>query len=56
MIRSLGMLLLVGFPVMLAARPSGNSDIFPYPINQVTLDNGLKVVSIPFDSPGIVAY
>jgi len=56
MIRSLGMLLLVIFPVMLAARPSGNSDIFPYPINQVTLDNGLKIVSIPFDSPGIVAY
>jgi zinc protease len=32
------------------------SKIFPYPINQVTLDNGLKIVSIPFDSPGIIAY
>lgn len=30
--------------------------VFPYPINQVTLDNGLKIVSIPFDSPGIIAY
>ncbi len=30
--------------------------IFPYPINIVTLDNGLKIVSIPFDSPGIIAY
>ncbi len=28
----------------------------PYKITQVTLDNGLKIVSIPFDSPGIVAY
>ncbi len=32
------------------------SKVFPYPINQVTLDNGLKIVSIPFDSPGIVAF
>src|SRR5260370_41892083 len=38
-----------------AARPD-QSKIFPYQINQVTLDNGLKIVSIPFDSPGIVAY
>ncbi len=30
--------------------------VFPYTINQVTLDNGLKIVSIPFDSPGIIAY
>jgi zinc protease len=30
--------------------------IFPYPIYQTKLDNGLNVVTIPFDSPGIVAY
>jgi zinc protease len=30
--------------------------IFPYPIHQTVLDNGLKVISIPFDSPGIVSY
>ena len=30
--------------------------VFPYTINNVTLDNGLKIVSIPFDSPGIVAF
>jgi zinc protease len=30
--------------------------VFPFPINQVTLDNGLKIVSVPFESPGIVAY
>lgn len=39
-----------------AARGAKESKIFPYTINQVTLDNGLKIVSIPFDSPGIVAY
>lgn len=30
--------------------------IFLFTIHEVTLDNGLKVVSIPYDSPGIVAY
>ncbi len=30
--------------------------VFPYPIHQTMLENGLKIVSIPFDSPGIVAY
>ena len=32
------------------------SKIFPYRINQVILDNGLKIVSVPFPSPGIIAY
>lgn len=32
------------------------SNIFPYQINQATLDNGLKIVSIPFPSPRIIAY
>ena len=27
-----------------------------YPIRQTTLDNGLTVLSVPFDSPGIIAY
>ncbi|MEK6571480.1 MAG: insulinase family protein, partial [Bacteroidota bacterium] len=35
---------------------AGGSKVFSYPINQVTLDNGLKIVSIPFDSPGIISY
>jgi zinc protease len=29
---------------------------FPFPVHQRTLANGLKVVVIPFDSPGIVAF
>ena len=35
---------------------AGAKDLFPFPIHQTTLDNGLKVVVIPYDSPGIVAY
>ncbi len=31
-------------------------DVFPYQAVTRTLDNGLKVVLVPFDSPGIVAY
>ena len=30
--------------------------IFPFPIQQTTLGNGLGVISVPFDSPGIIAY
>ena len=39
-----------------AAQGTNESNIFPYKINQFTLDNGLKIASIPFDSPGIIAY
>src|SRR5206468_3077993 len=30
--------------------------VFPFPIRQSTLENGLAVISVPFDSPGIIAY
>ncbi|WP_406700273.1 pitrilysin family protein [Singulisphaera sp. Ch08] len=30
--------------------------IFPYPTQRTDLDNGLSVLSVPFDSPGIIAY
>jgi zinc protease len=30
--------------------------IFPFKINKVVLENGLTVLSVPFDSPGIIAY
>ncbi len=29
---------------------------FPYPIHQAKLANGLRIVVVPFDSPGIVGY
>ena len=60
MIRFMGILLFVTLPVAYVAAQGkmavNESKIFPFPINQVTLDNGLKIVSIPFDSPGIIAY
>ena len=33
-----------------------NGKILPYPIYQHKLANGLNVVSVPFDSPGLVAF
>jgi zinc protease len=36
--------------------PKGGSKIFPYPTQVTVLDNGLKVVAVPFDSPGLIAY
>jgi zinc protease len=38
-----------------AAPPDPNA-VFPYPIETTVLDNGLTVVSVAFDSPGIIAY
>ncbi len=31
-------------------------DVFPFPMTVFELDNGLKVVGVDYDSPGIVAY
>ncbi len=58
MVRCLGILLfaLISVTISAAQNKSEQGKIFPYPINVVTLDNGLKIVSIPFDSPGIIAY
>ena len=60
MIRSLGILLFFMLPIAMIvakdAKSSGGSKVFPYPIYQDQLDNGLKIVTIPFDSPGILAY
>jgi zinc protease len=30
--------------------------VFPFPIRESKLDNGLTVLSVPFESPGILAY
>jgi zinc protease len=35
---------------------SSSGKILPYPIFQHKLDNGLNVVTVPFDSPGIAAF
>ncbi|HTY37530.1 MAG TPA: pitrilysin family protein [Bacteroidota bacterium] len=60
MVRFSGILLLLclAAATVLAHAPKKpkESKIFPYQIHQVILENGLKVVSVPFDSPGIVAF
>jgi zinc protease len=39
-----------------AAAPAAPADAFPYQVSETTLGNGLKVLVVPYDSPGIVAY
>ena len=31
-------------------------DVFPFSTTVFELDNGLRIISVPYDSPGIVAY
>jgi zinc protease len=40
----------------LAATPGTASKVFPYPMTVDALPNGLRVVLVPYDSPGLVAY
>jgi len=35
---------------------ASDSQVFNYPTYQSVLENGLKVITVPFDSPGIVSY
>ena len=35
---------------------AGARPVFTYPIEKTVLDNGLTVLSVPFDSPGIIAF
>ena len=39
-----------------AAPAAAAADAFPYQVSETTLANGLKVVAIPYDSPGTLAY
>jgi zinc protease len=41
---------------MLGAGRAQARNIFPYAIHSKKLANGLKVIMVPFDSPGIIAY
>ncbi|MEE8342778.1 MAG: pitrilysin family protein [Gammaproteobacteria bacterium] len=38
------------------AEATALGEILPYPIYQHKLDNGLNVVTVPFDSPGLAAF
>ena len=31
-------------------------DVFPFPVTTFALDNGLRVVAVDYDSPGVIAY
>lgn len=42
--------------IMITDIYSYSGKIFPYPIYQKKLDNGLNVVTVPFDSPGLAAF
>ncbi len=39
-----------------AAPAYAQEQIFPFPVHRFELDNGLQVVGVEYDSPGIVAY
>ena len=50
-----GALLLTWLPITQAAPPV-DKKILPYPIFQKKMTNGLNVVTVPFDSPGLAAF
>ncbi|NUM80380.1 insulinase family protein [bacterium] len=41
---------------LMATDRVSRNNIFPYEMKQFQLENGLNVVAIPYDSPGILAY
>ena len=49
-------LVLVAVTTVGVASGQRADDVFPFPVSVFELDNGLKVVSVEYDSPGIVAY
>ncbi len=49
-------LLAVVVTVVTGVSAQERDDVFPFPVSVIELENGLKVVSIAYDSPGIVAY
>ncbi|WP_400191828.1 M16 family metallopeptidase [Hymenobacter sp. B81] len=52
--------LLLGAALLTAAAPQAVAQSaaapFPYPIEQSSLPNGLKVVTVPYDSPGLASF
>ena len=48
----------LGTPMILSTTVAAQSseDVFPFPVSVFELDNGLTVVGVDYDSPGIVAY
>ncbi|MDD5542506.1 MAG: pitrilysin family protein [Acidobacteriia bacterium] len=51
----LGVVTALGLLLTLVGSVSG-AGVFPYTVHKTVLDNGLTVLIVPFDSPGVVAY
>jgi zinc protease len=50
-------MLAVAIPAGAAGKTAAASgEVFPFKVYKQTLDNGMKVVAVPYDSPGTVAY
>ena len=49
-------LLMLACTFFSSVHPAYADDFFPYPIQSTQLGNGLQVISVPFDSPGTVAF
>ena len=49
-------LLLGFFSILLTTINASDQKILPYPISQYKLANGLNVVTVPFDSPGLASF
>lgn len=52
----LALAVLAAVTVLAPAAAQQSGDIFPYKVHETALDNGLRIVVIPYDSPGTVAY
>jgi zinc protease len=52
----LGILAIALCSVAAGAHQSGPAEVFPFPVHEKTLDNGLRIVAIPYDSPGLVSF
>ena len=50
------MLSLLAALVAASAAPASDAKAFPFPVETHTLPNGLRVVFVTYDSPGLVAY
>src|SRR3954454_3590597 len=49
-------LALVLLPLAAAPARADAPRTFPYPVQLESLDNGLRVITVPMDTPGLVAY
>ncbi len=50
------LLLAILLSAVMGRTPENTTGIFPYPYHEQVLDNGLKVIIIPMETPGLVAY